>query len=187
MCQGTAEAEDIATGSSELLDVGSCTDTEQDFWDSLSDIADINFLKKPNTLMTSHKPTPPKSGESCPGPVNICATSDGSRCIAELSVGAGGHQYTATCKLSHFSTDRKRLGEVLFAGEDPLYQAKNSALSLNGTPQAMSMIPAVCPCNCTYVSNACCVAPSGIVYENTKLKLGELRPEQCLEGLIKSS
>ena len=32
-----------------------------------------------------------------------------------------------------------------------------------------------CPCNCTYVSNACCDAPSGIVYEAPDLRLGSLQ------------
>lgn len=32
-----------------------------------------------------------------------------------------------------------------------------------------------CPCNCTYVSEACCNSPSGLVYEAPGLKLGSLR------------
>ena len=32
-----------------------------------------------------------------------------------------------------------------------------------------------CPCNCTYVSKACCNSPLGIVYEAPELKLGSLQ------------
>ncbi|KAI9817696.1 MAG: hypothetical protein M1832_004590 [Thelocarpon impressellum] len=35
-----------------------------------------------------------------------------------------------------------------------------------------------CPCNCTYVSGACCGAPAGIVQEEPSKKLGVLQPPE---------
>ncbi|KAI9676055.1 MAG: hypothetical protein M1817_000798 [Caeruleum heppii] len=35
-----------------------------------------------------------------------------------------------------------------------------------------------CPCNGTYVSEACCEAPDGMVFEGPEKKLGELLPEE---------
>lgn len=32
-----------------------------------------------------------------------------------------------------------------------------------------------CPCNCTYVSKACCNSPSGMVYEEPNFRLGSLQ------------
>ncbi|KAI9679373.1 MAG: hypothetical protein M1817_005395 [Caeruleum heppii] len=37
-------------------------------------------------------------------------------------------------------------------------------------------VPDACPCNGTYVSEACCGAPDGVVYEGPEKKLGELVP-----------
>ena len=36
-----------------------------------------------------------------------------------------------------------------------------------------------CPCNCTYVSKACCISQSGIVHETPELNLGVLAPPEA--------
>jgi hypothetical protein len=36
-------------------------------------------------------------------------------------------------------------------------------------------IPSPCPCNTTYVSQACCDGHDGMIWEAPELKLGELR------------
>lgn len=184
-CQGSKIFEDVATGASGSIDAGSCTDMEQDFWDSLSEIEHLSDFPDVDSLGSSAN-TAPKLGEPCFGPVSACATSDGCRCIAEVSTESGGQYFTGTCKPSHYAVDEQRLSEVLVEGEDPMNKSKIASAGANGTVGAMALMPAFCPCNCTYVSEACCDAPSGIITESSKLKLGELRPEQCLEELGKA-
>lgn len=180
-CQDTAAAEDAATGTSGSVDAGSCTDTEVNFWDSLSDITQLEPVHSPPVINSAASNTAPKSDEPCSGPVNSCATDDGSRCIANLSPGAGNKFYTGTCKPSHFAMNPSGLGSVLVEGQDPIYEI-NSWIGNTSIPNfvpAMDITAAACPCNCTFVSETCCDAPSGIVHGSAKLKLGELRPEQC--------
>ena len=177
-CQATAIAKDIATGESSSLDAGSCTDTEQNFWDSLSDITELEDLRSTNGLDLPTISTSPKLGEPCTGPVNVCATSDGSRCIAEVSSENDGQYFSATCQLSHFGIDSRTQNEILVAGEDPIYKT-NGSITVNTTTTYTALIPATCPCNCTYVSEACCDAPKGIVHESAKARLGSLSLKQC--------
>lgn len=110
--------------------------------------------------------------------MNVCATEDGSRCLAEPLIGGdskGGMSYKATCQLSHFANDWGRPGARLLRGEDPTQESGNPILSnLTGTVGGQNLIPAVCPCNATYVSESCCVATSGMVWEEAKMKLGKL-------------
>lgn len=53
--------------------------------------------------------------------------------------------------------------------------ATGSIHSTNVTLTAEGSTGPACPCNCTYVSKACCNSPSGIVYEAPDLRLGALR------------
>lgn len=53
--------------------------------------------------------------------------------------------------------------------------ATQPAFSINGNLTAEGSTDIACPCNCTYVSKACCNSPSGIVYEAPDLKLGSLQ------------
>lgn len=51
-----------------------------------------------------------------------------------------------------------------------------SAFLINSTLTAETSTALACPCNCTYVSKACCNSPRGIVYEAPDLRLGALQP-----------
>lgn len=102
-------------------------------------------------------------------------------------MGNASRGYTATCKPSHFAQQQNGPGDVLVEGEDPLLQSDNSTLSINSTLSTLELSPAACPCNSTYVSEACCDAPSGVVYEDAKMKLGELQLEQCLVSVLTES
>lgn len=184
-CEATEPVEDIATGASSSVSAGSCTDMEQDFWDSLSDITDLNSLDPPtlpgSLTLAGNTATLPKAGETCSGPVNSCATDSGCRCIAELSSDTGGQYFAPTCKPSHFEINGNKDGAFMVAGEDLL----SSNTSLSGTNNtALGLLPTViapiaCPCSCTYVSEACCEVPSGSIHEEAKFKLGKLDPKKC--------
>lgn len=43
------------------------------------------------------------------------------------------------------------------------------------TPSSESLTPTLldytCPCNCTYVSKACCLSPTGLVYEDPVMRI----------------
>ena len=58
--------------------------------------------------------------------------------------------------------------------EVDLVNATQSDLSINSTLSEESTMDYACPCNCTYVSKACCNSPSGLVYEAPELRLGSL-------------
>ena len=53
--------------------------------------------------------------------------------------------------------------------------ATQSIDSINVTLTGEGSTGPACPCNCTYVSKACCTSPSGIVYEAPDLRLGALQ------------
>lgn len=179
-CQAEAPSEDIWTGASGSLGAGSCSDTEQEFWDSLSDIESLHSMNPFGNLTVPSTPRPaPRKGEVCGGPVNVCATEEGCRCLAEPSTNGdpkGGTLYKATCQVSHFANDWVRPGARLLRGDDPTPESGNPILSnfnssLGG---GQNLVPAVCPCNATYVSESCCSARSGMVWEEARLKVGIL-------------
>ena len=186
-CQGIAEFEDISSETIGSIGAGSCTDTEVDFWDSLSDIEDLKGLHVSGDLANPVHHVSRRCGEACSGPVGSCATSDGCRCIAETSQGNGASWFTGTCKPSHYAVDLNKGSEVLVDGQDLGCLATNASSRIIQTIGTTTFIPAACPCNCSYVSQGCCDAPSGVVYEAPRLKLGELGPEQCTEGSINAS
>lgn len=53
--------------------------------------------------------------------------------------------------------------------------ATESDAALNGTLTQEGGIDLACPCNCTYVSKACCNSISGVVYEAPELRLGAVQ------------
>ena len=186
-CQGTAEFEDISTETIGSIGAGSCTDTEVEFWDSLSDIEDLKGLQVASDLANPVNHASQKCGEACSGNDGSCATSDGTRSIAETSQGNETRYFTGTCKPSHYAVDLNKGSEVLVDGQDSGYPAANASSRIIQAIGTTTLIPAACPCNCSYVSQGCCNAPSGVVYEAPRLKLGKLGPEQCTEGSINAS
>lgn len=107
----------------------------------------------PNTF------TGPICGRSCWSSANLCSGRDGCRCIAGSHQGVGSRFFSRLCK---------------------------PALGTNTTQVANGSVPAdtssatvtlaVCPCNCTYVSEACYESLTGIVHEPAVMNLGELEP-----------
>lgn len=113
----------------------------------------------------------PTCGSYCSS-ISFCTGNDGCTCIADPWQGVGSRYFTGTCKMS-------------FRGRhlDEVASNHTSSDKVNGTPststpgplQTASLSGSVCPCNCTYVSKACCNS-EGIVYEAPSLRLGALQP-----------
>lgn len=197
-CQAVAPSEDIWTGASGSLGAGSCSDTEHEFWDSLSDIESLHGMSGfgNGNLMDAREKRAPRRGEGCEGPVGVCATEEGCRCLVEGGSGGGagesdgsgggkgsgsaGRLYKATCQPSHFANDLIRPGVRVLRGEDPTPETGNPILrnlTSNLELGAQDRMAAICPCNATYVSEACCSARNGMVWEDAKMKVGELQPQ----------
>ena len=111
----------------------------------------------------------PTCGQNCWGVANSCADNTGCKCIAEhLTSGV----FTGICKLLYSALGSGRgLSEVeLTATKEvntTVFFAAADAADLNNV---------ACPCNCSYVSHACCGSASGIVYEAPGLNLGMVEP-----------
>jgi hypothetical protein len=125
---------------------------------------------------TPPKPSGPLCGQSCAGPAHLCDGKDGCICIADAFQGTGSKLFTGKCERPLYSWQRngngRGLSEVGF----------NSTTLSNSTGLLPSLVPSLanitmaCPCNCTYVSEACCFSNSGVVQEAASLKLGVLEP-----------
>lgn len=172
-CQDRATEEHVETASDTLKE--SCAD-DDDFQTFLDAIGDFGELEEPKAPVA---PAPPSCGESCWGPVNLCGATDGCRCIADSFQGVGSKYFTGICKPSSFAFDGRRLRETLVNGTGLVRMTSNSILTANGSAGSPAADPPACPCNCTYVSVACCDAPNGVVFEAADLKLGALEPSQC--------
>ena len=179
LCKGTAGTEHGAAGASKNTQKETCAEDDDNFQKFLDDIGDFSTLEEPRSPVV---PAPPLCGDSCWGPVNLCGASDGCRCIADSFQGVGSRYYTGTCKPSNFAFDGRRLRETLVNGTDLVHVTSNFSLAFNGSANFQVTTVTACPCNCTYVSVACCNAPSGVVFEATDLKLGVLEPSQCLNS-----
>ena len=96
-----------------------------------------------------------------------CRGAIGCICVADSW---HGPFFSSTCKwpLSGFWTGRGLL-------ETDGANGTQLASYTNGTLTPESTAGLACPCNCTYVSKACCESPSGFVYEAPGLRLGSLQ------------
>lgn len=123
----------------------------------------------------------PMCGQNCAS-VNLCTADDGCKCIADPWQGAGSGYFTGTCKIPYFASggDGRELSEI---------ESNSTTSAINGPSVGNTTLGAFdpatmvlgdtgfpCPCNCTYVSKACCFAEGGIVYEALNLKLGAVKP-----------
>lgn len=115
--------------------------------------------------------------------INLCTGDDGCKCIADPWQSPGSGYFTGTCNLPYFDSGR-RLSEV--------YVNSTSFVNVTGILNSSARVEApafkapslsgtkytglACPCNCTYVSKACCFSNSGMVFEAPSLKLGALQP-----------
>lgn len=125
------------------------------------------------------KPMGPFCGESCAAPVNLCNGKDGCMCIADAWQGTGSKFFTGTCK--HPYSWQRNNGEGSGRGLSEI--GFNLTELSNSTGSSLSLVPSLanqtamaCPCNCTYVSAACCFSSSGVVHDSASVKLGVLEP-----------
>lgn len=78
----------------------------------------------------------------------------------------------ADCKDTANGCTCRTQSEQYVPGKGTVMYAAACIVSLGGKREEQRP----CPCNQTYVSDACCAATDGIVQEPTYLKLGELLP-----------
>ena len=116
-------------------------------------------------------PSGPSCGQYCSGPVNLCTGYGGCKCVADPWQGTGSGFFTGSCKLPYSAQDSGReLMEI-----DPNITNVIEPISASVVP-IIDESTMACPCNCSYVSKACCLSTSGIVFEASNLKLGALLP-----------
>ena len=129
---------------------------------------------------------PPTCGDPCYGPINSCDPLTGCSCIADPLSSPSSAMYMGRCGVVYTSaaTRGRRLSSLDF----PARSGNNASSSVAGdgalvnipltqigaTPPAL-VGDAACPCNCTYVSHACCASLDGVVRESPQLRLGMLK------------
>ena len=94
-----------------------------------------------------------------------CRGAIGCICVADKW---HGEFFSSTCKWPFPGHPRGLLGI-------DSANATLSDFSTNSTLLGQGTMDLACPCNCTYVSKACCNSPSGIVYEAPVLRLGSVQ------------
>ena len=142
----------------------------------LDDTATSGF-REPNTQQVTGQ----SCGQYCSS-VNLCTAGDGCKCIADPWQSPGSGYFTGTCKLPYFDSGR-RLSEI-YVNSTSLVNITRPFSSAGVEPRVVNApnlsgsndTRLVCPCNCTYVSKACCFSKSGVVHEAPNLKLGALHP-----------
>ena len=121
-------------------------------------------------------------GQYCSS-VNLCTGGDECKCIADPWQSPGSGYFTGACKLPYFASGRQLL-EINLTSTNLVNITGISNTSASAAASAFNA-PSLsggtntglaCPCNCTYVSKACCLSDSGTVYEAPNLKLGALHP-----------
>ena len=128
------------------------------------------------TLPAPPKPNGPLCDQPCAGPAHLCDGKDGCMCIADPWQGTGNRYFTGSCKRP-YSWQRNGNGRGLSEVGFNSTNLSNSSGSLPLlVPSSVNMTAMACPCNCTYVSEACCFSDSGVVHEAVSLKLGVLEP-----------
>lgn len=120
--------------------------------------------------------TPQAGGPSCGSycsSINLCSARDDCICIADAWQGVGSSHFTGICKLPFKG---RRLDEKTSNGTSSHQEINGTTSSLPPGPLPSAVLDGLaCPCNCTYVSKACCIS-DGIVHEAPSMKLGALQP-----------
>ncbi len=126
----------------------------------------------PGTQQQSSGPT---CGQHCAS-VNLCTGPDGCKCIADPWQGVGSGYFTGTCKLPYSASGRE-LSEISDNSTSSVDSAGTPKVARSSPPppQHSVLTGQPCPCNCTYVSKACCGSASGIVHESSGFRLGAVR------------
>ena len=129
----------------------------------------------------------PSCGQFCSGPSRLCDEASGCLCIADPWQGVGSAFFTGKCKApyrsstanslssSPSSSGRELLGSGLSLTNVTALSPPGSNNNNNLTIEGGLAADVACPCNCTYVSRACCTSATGIVHEAPALKLGVLK------------
>lgn len=131
-----------------------------------SDLADFRAISARNP------PKIPQPEPTC-GRSHFCTKASHCRgalacvCVADRWY---GEYYTSSCK---YPLPEVQYGRGLLDVDST--NATGPGSPLNGTSAMESSTISACPCNCTYVSKACCNSLSGIVYEAPDLRLGSVR------------
>ena len=101
-----------------------------------------------------------------------CPQDQEYQCVANVLKSSNTKMMRGCCKLPYYpeSPARRLLSNSSLPGD----------VQTNATGGSSPLPPAIiksgCPCNCTYVSQACCGVQHGLVYEAADLKLGGLDP-----------
>ena len=140
------------------------------FADALAETGMDNFLPEVKAISARNPSAMPEPNPMC-GTVTHCSKASnckgafGCICMADQW---HGDFVTSKCKWPYPGFRRGTL-EMDSANATESDPASNSTLT-----EAERIDPA-CPCNCTYVSKACCNSISGIVYEAPDLRLGSVQ------------
>ena len=140
------------------------------FAEALADTGLGNFLPEIKTISARNPSTTPDPSPTC-GRSTYCSKATdckgafGCICIADQW---HGEFFTSKCKWP-YPGFRRGVLEIDLANATESDPALNSSLTEEGR------IDLACPCNCTYVSKACCNSISGMVYEAPELRLGSVQ------------
>ncbi|KAG8530595.1 uncharacterized protein KY384_005098 [Bacidia gigantensis] len=157
-----------------------------------------NIVPDPQKALDSLK-TQPKCGATCSGHSNPC-TGD-CHCIADTLENPKASIFKSICTDSFFAfASRRRLMASVPSGlEDDAFYLVSGPEPVPDNATGFPVAPppsfnrlgdivggaAACPCNCTYISIACCTSENGMVQERPGLKLGAVLPPdgQCCNAV----
>lgn len=128
--------------------------------------ADLWAISQNNPLITATPEPVCKRSPYC-SKTSHCRGTFGCTCVADKW---HGEFYSSTC-IWPFPVVPRFRG---LAAIDSANTSTQLPLSTNTTLTAEISTDLACPCNCTYVSKACCDSALGIVYEAPDLRLGSL-------------
>ena len=125
-------------------------------------------------------------GEPCYGP-RSCHPASGCSCFVPSQ--ANG-TYIATCGVAYSSSLSP--GRQVTASDLAGTVNGRDGYSFTAAVPITHLEDVSCPCNCTYVSHACCNSRDGIVHEDVSLNLGPLTMSDGVEcdqasGKVRSS
>ncbi|KAL8693311.1 MAG: hypothetical protein Q9218_001830 [Villophora microphyllina] len=116
-------------------------------------------------------------GQVCYGNVNSCDPISGCSCVSKRVSSQRHNAFFSTCGVAYTSpyTHRRRLSETDINSTIGSQAALGPDTNFVSAAPFITLSDTACPCNCTYVSHACCDGNlNGIVQEASSLKLGEV-------------
>ena len=128
-------------------------------------LPELKAISARNPSTTIPEPNPTCGTVTHCSKASDCKGAFGCMCIADQW---HGDFVTSKCKWPYLGFRRGTL-------EIDSANATDSDPAFNNTLTDESRTNLACPCNCTYVSEACCNSTSGIVYEAPNLRLGSVQ------------